>query len=372
MQLDLRNRMHDHLLTLDQQTLAGLSTGQVVARANGDTALVQGLLNFLPLMTGNLLMMVVSLVIMFVLSPTLALVGLVIVPALFVVSYRMRQKVFPATWDGQQREGEVAEIVDEDVNGVRVVKAFGQEERELDRMVGVVKVLYGVRMRAVRLQARYQPLLETIPVLAQVAVLGSRRLDGAARSDHPRHLPGVLDLRHPVRRPGPPARRRPDRRPAGPGRRRPDLPAARHRAGDHRRARRRRAARSCAARSSCAASGSATTTRTPSSTASTSTSRPGERVALVGSSGSGKSTVTRLVQRLLDPDEGQVLVDGHDVRRVTLALAPPSGRRGVRGELPVLRLHRGEHRLRPARRVPRRGGAGGPGRRRPRVHQRAA
>jgi len=170
-QYDLRNRMHDHLLTLDERSLSHLSTGQIVARANSDTALVQGLLNFLPLITGNLLMMIVSLVIMFALSPPLALVGLVIAPALFVVSLRMRLKVFPATWDGQQREGEVAEVVDEDVNGVRVVKAFGQEERELRRMVGIVQTLYGVRMRATRLQARYQPLLESIPVFAQVAVL---------------------------------------------------------------------------------------------------------------------------------------------------------------------------------------------------------
>ena len=58
MQYDLRNQMHDHLLTLDEQSLSHLSTGQLVARANSDTALVQGLLNFLPLMIGNLLMMI--------------------------------------------------------------------------------------------------------------------------------------------------------------------------------------------------------------------------------------------------------------------------------------------------------------------------
>src|SRR5690348_15065889 len=70
-QYDLRNRMHDHLLTLDEQSISHLSTGQIVARANSDTALVQGLLNFLPLMTGNVLMVLVSLAIMFVLSPLL-------------------------------------------------------------------------------------------------------------------------------------------------------------------------------------------------------------------------------------------------------------------------------------------------------------
>ena len=106
-------------------------------------------------MTGNVLMMLVSLAIMFVLSPLLALVGLVIAPALFVVSYRMRLKVFPATWDGQQREGDVAQIVDEDVTGVRVVKAFGQEERELHRLTAAAQRLYGARMRATRLNARH-------------------------------------------------------------------------------------------------------------------------------------------------------------------------------------------------------------------------
>jgi ATP-binding cassette, subfamily B, bacterial len=315
-QYDLRNRMHDHLLTLDERSLSHLSTGQVVARANSDTALVQGLLNFLPLITGNLLMMIVSLVIMFVLSPLLALVGLVIAPALFVVSLRMRLKVFPATWDGQQREGEVAEVVDEDVNGVRVVKAFGQEERELRRMVGIVETLYGVRMRATRLQARYQPLLESIPVLAQVAVLA---LGGwMALHDQisigtflafstyvgqfvapARQLAGVLTVGQQARAGverifqlldlEPQIADEPDA---------VDLPELR---GEIE----LRGVRFAYAEQ-------------PILDGLDLHVRPGERVALVGGSGSGKSTVTRLVHRQLDPDEGQVLVDGHDVRNVTL------------------------------------------------------
>ena len=148
-----------------------MPTGQLVSRANSDAALVQGLLNFLPLMTGNVLMLVLSLVVMFVLAPGLALLALVVVPALFAVSYRMRRRVLPATWDGQQREGDVAQIVDEGVNGVRVVKAFGQEERELHRLAAAAQRLYGSRLRATRIQARYQPVLEAIPKLAQVAVL---------------------------------------------------------------------------------------------------------------------------------------------------------------------------------------------------------
>ena len=66
-QNDLRNEMHDKLQRLDAATLDTMPTGQLVARANSDSALVQGLLNFLPLVSGNVLMMVLSLVVMFVL-----------------------------------------------------------------------------------------------------------------------------------------------------------------------------------------------------------------------------------------------------------------------------------------------------------------
>jgi ATP-binding cassette subfamily B protein len=170
-QFDLRNEMQAHLQRLDFATLDTLPTGQLVARANSDTGLVQGLLAFLPNLMGSLLLLVLSLAVMIWLSPLLAVVSVLVAPSLLYVSYRMRQKVFPATWDGQQKEGDVAQIVDEDVSGVRVVKAFGQEQRELERVVAAARVLYGSQMRAVRLESRYQPLLQAIPALGQVAVL---------------------------------------------------------------------------------------------------------------------------------------------------------------------------------------------------------
>ncbi|HEV7534397.1 MAG TPA: ABC transporter ATP-binding protein, partial [Acidimicrobiia bacterium] len=170
-QYDLRNAMHDHLCAMDATQLAAMPTGQLVGRASSDSTLVQGLLNFFPIMSSNVLLVVLSVAVMVVLSPVLATVSMVVVPAVLVISYRMRWRVFPATWDAQQREGEVVQIVDEDLNGVRVVKAFGQEHRELERLADTSQVLYGTQMRAVRLQARYQPLLQAIPSLGQVAVL---------------------------------------------------------------------------------------------------------------------------------------------------------------------------------------------------------
>ncbi|MGH3854384.1 MAG: ABC transporter ATP-binding protein [Pseudonocardiaceae bacterium] len=316
-QYDLRNAMHDHLQTMDLDNLGRMPTGQLVARASSDSMLVQGLLNFLPMMSGNVLLMLLSLGVMFALSPVLALVSLIVMPALVVISYRMRWRVFPATWDGQQREGDVAQIVDEDVNGVRVVKAFGQEDRELGRVAEATKSLYGARMRAVRLQARYQPLLEAVPSLGQVAVLafgGWLALRHAitlgtflafstyvAQFVAPaRQLAGMLIIAQQAR--------------AGVERifQLLDLPPA--------------IADAPEAVPLPELRGEITFTGvhfghaegTPVLRGVELHIAAGERVAIIGPSGGGKSTLAMLVARFHDPDVGAVLVDGHDLRTVTL------------------------------------------------------
>src|SRR5207302_9948677 len=118
-----------------------------------------------------LLLMVVSLVVMLTLSPLLAVVSVLMVPALALLAFRMRRAVYPASWDAQQRAGEVAQVVDQAVGGVRVVKAFGQEQRELDRLAEGAQGLYGANIRVARLTAHYQPLLQAIPALGMVATL---------------------------------------------------------------------------------------------------------------------------------------------------------------------------------------------------------
>ncbi len=87
---------------------------------------------------------------------------------------------------------------------------------------------------------------------------------------------------------------------------------------------------------------------------STSTSPAGRTVALVGATGSGKTSLVSLISRLYDPTAGQVLLDGADVREVSLRIVAPGDRGRQRRPLPVLRHRRGEHRLRPPRRPARR------------------
>jgi ATP-binding cassette, subfamily B, bacterial len=317
-QYDLRNEMQAHLQRMDFAAIDAMPTGQLVARASSDTTLVQGLLMFIPMMSGNVLLMVLSLGVMLWLSPPLALVSLIIAPALLAVSYRMRTRIFPATWDAQQREGEVIGLVDEAVNGVRVVKAFGQERRELERVAESSEALYGSQMRAVRLTSRYQPLLQAIPSFGQVAILAfggwlalhgkislgtflafttyvgqlvspTRQLAGLlaigqqARAGVERIFQ-LLDLAPAIADP-PGATRLPELR----GEVEFDGVGFGYDEG-------RRVLDGFDLRVAA-----------------------GERVALVGPSGSGKSTATLLVSRFYDPGAGAVLVDGHDVRSVALA-----------------------------------------------------
>jgi ATP-binding cassette subfamily B protein len=316
-QFDLRNAMHDHLQVMDFDNLDRMPTGQLVARANSDSTLVQGLLAFFPIMSGNILLMLFSLGVMIYLSPLLAVVSVIIAPSLLIVSYRMRRRVFPATWDGQQREGDVAQIVDEDVNGVRVVKAFGQEHRELERATAAAQTLYGSRMRAVRIQSRYQPLLEAVPTLGQVAILA---FGGWLALHHEITLGTFLAFSTYVVQLVSPARQLAGVLTVG----------QQARAGIERIFQLLDMAPAIADAPDAIELGELAGEITFSDVHLSYTEdapvlqgidlhiKAGERVALVGPSGSGKSTVAMLVSRFYDPDSGAVLVDGHDLRNVTL------------------------------------------------------
>ncbi len=170
-QYDMRADVFTALSRLDGAAQDGLATGQLVSRSITDIGLVQGLLAFVPAICSNALLFVISLVIMAVLSPTLTLVALAVAPALWFVARASRRTLFPANWDAQQQAGELVGQVEAAVTGVRVVKGFGQEERELDEVQDRSNKLFASRMRVVRLQAKFGPALQAIPALGQIGVL---------------------------------------------------------------------------------------------------------------------------------------------------------------------------------------------------------
>ena len=167
----MRTEVFESLSKLDGARQDEIHTGQLVGRSISDINMVQGLLQWVPLILGSLLLFVFSLVIMVILSPLLSLVAFAVAPALWLIATASRKKLFPASWHAQQVVGDVAGIVDETVGGVRVVKGFGQEEQEMGRMEATSEELFGSRLRMIRLTARYNPALTGIPSLGLVGVL---------------------------------------------------------------------------------------------------------------------------------------------------------------------------------------------------------
>ncbi|PZS12346.1 MAG: ABC transporter ATP-binding protein [Pseudonocardiales bacterium] len=169
-QHDLRNAVFRAVQKLDGAKQDSLRTGQVVSRAISDLQLVQGLLSVVPLTAGVLVLLAVALGAMLWLSPLLTLIALIVVPAAGLVTTRTRRTLFPATWSAQQRAADIAELVEETVTGVRVVKGFGQEARAVSGLEDRARQLFAERMRSARLNATFAPTLAALPSLGQVGV----------------------------------------------------------------------------------------------------------------------------------------------------------------------------------------------------------
>ncbi|MFC8452191.1 ABC transporter transmembrane domain-containing protein [Kitasatospora sp. NPDC057223] len=333
-QHDLRSDLFRSLGRLDGHRQDRLDTGQVVGRATSDLQLINGLLSMLPMMTGYLVMFVMSFLVMLWLSPPLTLIALVMGPALWWISLLSRKRLFPATWAAQQEAAAVAGVVDEAVGGVRVVKGFGQEAQELGKLEAASRDLFGARLRSIRLTSRYNPAMQAIPALAQVAVLafgGWLAVDGrvslgtfVAFSTYVAQMTGPVRMLSMVITVGQQARagvervlQLVDERPLV--QERPDAtaldvldpvgPVAPHGRTD---------AGTPALEFDQVEFRYDPEHPTPVLHGLSLRLAPGETLALVGSSGSGKSTVAQLVPRFYDPTAGTVRLYGHDLRDLTL------------------------------------------------------
>ncbi|MFD6801206.1 ABC transporter ATP-binding protein [Streptomyces cyaneofuscatus] len=316
-QHDLRTDMYTTITKLDGKRQDELSTGQVVGRATSDLQLIQGLLFMLPMTIGNVLLFLLSLVIMAWLSLPLTLVAVAVAPALWAIARRSRKRLFPATWYAQGQAAAVAGVVDGAVSGVRVVKGFGQEDQETGKLREVSRRLFAGRLRTIRLNSRYTPALQAVPALGQVAMLalggwlatrGEITLGTfVAFSTYLAQLVGPVRMLAMVLTVGQQARAGVERvlelidtEPSmtdGTKELPADAPAGIEFDDvsfgyDEER---------------------------PVLDGFSLTVEPGETLAIVGASGSGKSTVSLLLPRFYDVSHGAVLIGGHDVRELTQA-----------------------------------------------------
>jgi ATP-binding cassette, subfamily B, bacterial len=315
-QHDMRTELFASLSRLDGARQDEIRTGQLVGRSISDLNMVQGIMSMVPVTLGNIVLFLLILGIMVVLSPMLTIVTVAVAPALWMIALASRRRLFPASWDAQQQSGEVVGLVDEAIGGVRVVKGFGQEEQEQEQMEAASASLFASRLRMIRLTARYNPALTAIPSLGMVGVLalgGWLAIHGSislgtflAFSAYLALMTGPVRMLTYMITLGQEARASVirvfdiiDSRPVI-----TDKPDAIELPPD-------------------AAGLSFHDVRfgyAPSEPVLRGLSfriEPGETVAVVGASGSGKSTVALLVPRFYDPQGGSVLIGGYDVADVT-------------------------------------------------------
>jgi ATP-binding cassette subfamily B protein len=322
-EMDLRSVIYRHLTRLSFGFFDRIQSGQVISRANSDIRSVQMFLAFAPLISLSILSFFLALFVMLSISISLTLLSVFCLPGVYVLGSMLRNRVFPLSWISQARQADVATIVDENVNGVRVVKSFAAERRQINELARQARRLQWANVATVDARARYTPVMENLPRLGLVVVLV---YGGWLVIDHQIQL-GVLVafnayivmMQAPFRflgffmmlqqRAAASAERiyeildekvtvvdSPDAvdlvDPVG----RIEFRDVSFGYGDP------------------AGEGSGPDILKGFNL----TVEPGETVALVGRTGSGKSTVARLLPRFYDVRAGSVTVDGHDVRDLTL------------------------------------------------------
>ncbi len=316
---DLRNRLYGHLQSLELGFFDGQQVGQLMSRVTVDLQSVRFFLGYgLIFIVQNLLTIVLAAATMIVLKPSLALVTLAPVPLVIAVAARYGRYSRPALQEVQQRIAELTANAEENVSGIRVVKAFAREGEQYDRFSGKVSRVFDQSMYSTRLRAFYNPMISFLPNLglAAVLLLGGRQVinGGLTLGEFTAFYSYVLMLMFPMRMLGitlgmaqravasgnrmfelldraPEVQSAPGALPLPPGRGRVQFKGA-----------------------TLSYDGNA-----PALDDVWLDVAAGETIAVVGPTGSGKTTLAATIARLYDLSAGAVLLDGADVRDVDVA-----------------------------------------------------
>ncbi len=184
-EMDMRSEMYSHLVRLSFGFYDRHQTGQLMSRASVDLQGVRFFLGYgLIFFFQNVLTVVSVTVVLFFVQGQLALIVLAITPVLVVLAYRYSHVSHPTLRDVQQRLADVATVAEENIVGVHVVKAFAQEPAEEAKFSERNERVFEQTVKANRQRATYVPLIAFIPLLAQAGVLlvGARMVSDATLS----------------------------------------------------------------------------------------------------------------------------------------------------------------------------------------------
>ncbi len=317
---DLRNIIYEHLTKMSFSFYDRVQSGQLISRANSDIRSVQMYMTFAPMILVQCSIAVVAFIFMLSISVPLAFIAMATMPFVYLTGVKMRKSMFPVSWLIQSRLADVATIVDENINGVRVVKSFAAEEQQLRALQGAAGRLQWGYIKDADLRARFTPMVQNLPQVGLALVLlfgGYMVIHGSLgigailafnayllMLQAPFMMLGMLimmgqraaasaDRIYEIIDEQPTVTDKPDA---------VDLVDCR---GDVRFSHVDFAYAADAERLVLADFDLHIA--------------PGETVALVGRTGAGKSTVARLLNRFYDVRHGSIEIDGHDVRDLTLA-----------------------------------------------------
>jgi ABC-type multidrug transport system fused ATPase/permease subunit len=169
---DLRKLLYGHLQQLELGFFDRQQTGQLMSRGTVDLQAVRFFLGYgLVFILQSILTIVLAGIVMIAIEPRLGLISLAPVPFVVLISYRYGRRARPAIQETQQRIAELTADAEENISGVRVVKAFAREPRQLQRFQNSVGRVFGQAMVATRLEAKFNPMIGFLPQLGLAAVL---------------------------------------------------------------------------------------------------------------------------------------------------------------------------------------------------------
>jgi ATP-binding cassette subfamily B protein len=319
----LREQIFSHLLKLHVGYHDKMQTGQLMSRASSDLQQLQAFVVMIPITLSNLAMLIAVVALLIASQPLLAMFALAPLPIVNVMASRFSRQIHPAVLAVQQEQAQLATVVEESVSGVRVIKGFGAEQVQARKLKTEADDIWNVSLVAAKIRSKFLPALDLLPSIGLIAVLGiggHRVINGQMTvGDLVKFNAYITMLIWPLRnlamtvalaQRASVALVRVDEvlstpslviDPLSPA----SLPAA----------------------SSDRPVGEVIFDETVFSYEGASpiinhlsfSIRPGQAVALVGATGSGKSTVVRLLNRFHDVQQGSIRLDGIDVRQLTLS-----------------------------------------------------
>ncbi|PUA80525.1 ABC transporter permease [Nocardioides currus] len=313
MQAHTRRAVTRQYLALPMEWHQRHPTGQLLSNAYSDVEAAWGPIAPLPMALGTVVMMVIAVAQMLLADVVMALVGLLVFPAVVIANLAYQRLASPLMTRAQGLRAEISEIAHESFDGAMVVKTLGRETEETTRFAAKADQLRDVNIKAGRIRAAFDPTLASLPnvgVLVVLAVGVERVTTGATDPGDVVTVAYLLTIvSFPIRAIGWLLGEFP-RSVVGFRRTEAVLAAT----GSMEYGDRRIPAVEHGARLDVAGLQYAYDADAPLLTGVSFDVEPGRTVAVVGATASGKSTLTSLMTRLVDPDAGQVTIDGIDLR----------------------------------------------------------